>query len=114
MTLAGIVSAVRSHPEFAAWREKNIHRQGTLLKPPKPAPSRQPDRVIMNCIVEWCERVGPASRQRRIDHRDEGCTVEIFGQKHEIELADGRFIVKMAGPNLKITEPEPARSEATA
>ena len=109
MTLAGIVSAVRSHPEFAAWREKNIHRQGTLLKPPKPAPSRQPDRVITNCVVEWCERVGPSSRQRRIDHRDEGCTVEIFGQKHEIELADGRFIVKMAGPNLKITESEPAQ-----
>jgi hypothetical protein len=38
--------------------------------------------------------------------------VEIYGQKHEIELADGRFIVKMAGLNLKITEP--ARSEATA
>ena len=114
MTLAGIVSAVRSHPEFVAWRAKNIHRQGTLLKPPKPAPSRQPDRVITNCVVEWCERVGPSSRQRRIDHRDVGCTVEIFGQKHEIELADGRFIVKMAGPNLKITEPEPARSEATA
>lgn len=112
MTLAGIVSAVRSHPEFAAWREKNIHRQGALLKPPKAAPPRQPDRVIKNCVVEWCERVGPASRPRRIDHRDEGCTVEIYGQKHEIELADGRFIVKMSGPYLKITEP--ARSEAIA
>ena len=114
MTLAGLVSAVRSHPEFAAWREKNIHRQGTLLKAPKAPPTRQPDRVIKNCVVDWCEYVGPSKSQRRIDHRDEGCTVEIFGQKHEIELADGRFVVKMAGPNLKITEPEPARSEATS
>ena len=114
MTLAGLVSAVRSHPEFAAWREKNIRSQGTLLKPPKAPPPRQPDRVIKNCVVEWCEYVGPSKSRRRIDHRDEGCTVEIFGQKHEIELADGRFVVKMVGPNLKITEPEPARSEATA
>lgn len=114
MTLASIVSAVRRHHKFAAWREKNIHRKGALLKPPQAVPPRPPDRVIKNCIVEWCEGGGPASRQRRIDHRDEGCTVEIFGQRHEIELTDGRFIVKMAGPNLKITEPEPARSEATA
>ena len=114
MTLAGLVSAVRSHPEFAAWREKNIRSQGTLLKPPKAPPPRQPDRVIKNCVVEWCEYVGPSKSRRRIDHRDEGCTVEIFGKKHEIEMADGRFIVKMAGPHLKITESEPARSEATA
>ena len=111
MTLASIVNAVRSHPDFAAWREKNIHRQGSLLKQPKASPPRQPDRVIKNCVVEWCEYVGPSRNQRRIDHRDEGCTVEIFGQKHEIEMADGRFIVKMSGPNLKIAEP--ARSEAT-
>lgn len=114
MTLASIVNAVRSHPDLAAWREKNIHRQGALLKAPKAPPTRQPDRVIKNCVVEWCEYVGPSRSQRRIDHRDEGCTVEIFGQKHEIELADGRFVVKMAGPNLKLTEPESARSEATA
>ena len=112
VTLAGIVSAVRGHPDFAGWREKNIHRQGGLLKPPKTAPSRQPDRIIENCVVEWSEYVGPSKSRRRIDHRDEGCRVEIFGQKREIELADGRFIVKMAGFNLKITEP--ARSEAIA
>ena len=58
--------------------------------------------------------MGNANSQRRIDHCDTGCTVEVYGQKHEIELADGRFVVKMVGPNLKITEPEPARSEATA
>lgn len=115
MTLAGIVSAVRSHPEFPAWRRKNAHRQGALLKPPKAAPPRQPDRVIRNCVVEWCEWVGAASGQRRIDHRDEGCSVEVFGQKHEIELPDGRFIVKMAGPNLKLTElAAPAPPESTA
>jgi hypothetical protein len=41
---------------------------------------------------------------RRIDHRDEGCTVAIYGKKYEIELADGRVITKMAGPNLKVIE----------
>lgn len=114
ITLASIVNAVRSHPDFAAWREKNIHRRGALLKQPKAPPPRQPERVIKNCVVEWCEYIGPRKSPRRIDHRDEGCTVEIFGQKHKIELADGRFIVKMTGRNLKIIESEPARSEATA
>ena len=114
MTLVSIVNVVRSHSDFAAWRKKNIHRQGALLKVPKAPPTRQPDRVIKNCVVEWCEYVGPSRSQRRIDHRDEGCTVEIFGKKHEIEMADGRFIVKMAGLHLKITEREPACSEATA
>ena len=112
MTLASIVSAVRRHHKFAAWREENIHSKGALLKPPKAVLPRQPDRVINNCIVEWCEGGGPTSRQRRIDHRDESCTVKIYGRKHKIELADGRFVVKMAGPNLKIIEP--ARGEATA
>ena len=93
--LASIVIAARSHSDFAAWREKNHHRRGTLLKPPKASPLRQPDKIIHNCVVEWSEYIGPTKSQRRIDHRDEGCTVEVFGQKHEIELADGRLIVKM-------------------
>lgn len=105
-TLASLINAVRGHPEYATWREKNLHRRGDLVKPklPRPLPRRQPDRVIKNCVVEWCEYTGSTNNLRRIDHRDEGCTVEVFGKKHEIELADGRFVIKMAGPNLKITE----------
>ncbi len=104
LALAGLVNAVRSHPEFAAWRAKNVHRQGSLLSLPKALPPRQPDRVIDNCVVEWREYVGPTTSLRRIDRRDEGCTVAIYGKKYEIELADGRFITKMAGPNLKVIE----------
>lgn len=103
--LAGLVNAVRSHPEFAAWREKNLHRRGSLLKPPKAPPQRQPDKVIKNCVVEWREYSGSANDLRRIDHRDEGCRVEVYGKKHEIELPDGRFVTKMAGPNLKVIVP---------
>lgn len=112
-TLANLIIAVQAHHEYSAWRAKNVHRQGALLKPPKPkaAPPRQPDRVIKNCVVDWSEWIGPTKSQRRVDHRDAGCTVKVFRQKHEIELPDGRVIVKMAGPNLKITEP--AGSEAT-
>ncbi|MDC8773526.1 hypothetical protein [Roseateles albus] len=104
--LVSIIAAVRDHPEYSAWRAKNIHRQGALLKPPKPkaARPRQPDRVINNCQVDWCEWLGPTKSQRRVDHRDEGCTVKVFGQKYEIELPGGRVVVKMTGPNLKITE----------
>lgn len=43
--------------------------------------------------------------QRRIDHCDTGCTAEVYGQKHEIELPDGTVIDKMRGPNLRISEP---------
>jgi hypothetical protein len=110
--LASVVKAVRGHPEFAAWRTKNLQRQGALLKPPKAAPERKPDKVIENCVVEWVEYVGPTKNLRRTDHRDEGCRILIFGKKHEIELSDGRVIVKMAGPNLKITQP--TLSEAAA
>lgn len=41
-----------------------------------------------------------------------GQRTELYGKKHEIELVDGCLVVKVAGPNLKITEP--ARSKATA
>lgn len=103
--LASVVKAVRGHPEFAAWRAKNLERRGALLKPPKAAPERKPDKVIENCVVEWVQYVGPTKSLRRIDHRDEGCLVRVFGKKNEIELPDGRTIVKMASPNLKITCP---------
>jgi hypothetical protein len=110
--LAGVVRAVRGHPEFAAWREKNLRRRGALLKPPKEAPERKPDRVLENCVVSWVEYVGPTKSLRRVDHCDEGCRVLVFGKKHEIELNDGRTIVKMAGPNLKIRQSEPVRATA--
>lgn len=54
-SLSQIVVAVRTHPDFAAWRAKNSARKGTLLKAPKPrkpAPARVPDRIIMNCTVQ--------------------------------------------------------------
>ena len=105
-TLASVVKAVRCHAEFAGWRSKNLYRQGTLLKPPRATPERQPDRVIDSCIVMWAEYVGPAKSLRRVDHRDERCRVLVFCQKHEIELPDGRVIVKMAGPNLRVLLPE--------
>lgn len=112
VTLASLVSAVRTHPEFAGWRAKNVLRQGALLKSPKAPPRRQPDRVIKNCIVEWREYLGSANNLRGVDHRDEGCTVEIYGKKHEIELPDGRIVTKMAGPNLKVIERRPNEANA--
>lgn len=104
VTLASLVSAVRRHSDFADWRAKNVHRQGALLKPTQAPPRRQPDRVIKNCVVEWREYLGSANNLRSIDHRDEGCTVAIYGKKYAIELPDGRFITKMASPNLKVIE----------
>ena len=105
VTLASLVSAVRAHPDFAGWRAKNVHRQGALLKPPKAPPQRQPDRVIKNCVVEWREYLGSANNLRSVDHRDEGCTVQVYGKKYDIDLPGGCFVTKMAGPNLKVIEP---------
>lgn len=110
ITLAKLVNSVRGHPDFAAWRTRNFHQRGALLKPRKALQQRQPGRVIKNCVVEWCEYLGSSDNMRRVDHRDEGCTVAVFGRKHEIQLADGSIIVKMAGPFLKIIEPAPGEA----
>lgn len=112
VTLASLVCAVRTHPDFAGWRAKHVHCQGALLKPPKAPPQRQPDRVITNCVVEWREYLGSANNLRSVDHRDEGCTVLVYGKKHEIELPSGRFVTKMAGPNLKVVESAPSAANA--
>ena len=98
-----IVEAARKHEEFASWRERNKSRAGALLKPAPAQRARVPVAVIDNCIVEWTEWVGPSSKRKRVDYRQEGCKVEVFGKKHEIELPDGTVVTKMAGPNLKIT-----------
>ena len=109
VTLAAIVRAVRQLPAFVAWRVKNAERQGKLLSAPKERDPRLPDRVISDCLVRWSEYVGPAKSMRRVDHCDEGCTVEVYGKKHLIMLPGGRIITKMAGPNLTVTE----RAKAT-
>ena len=109
--LARLVVAVRNHPKFATWREENLPRKGSLLKPERPAAPqrpRVPDRVIENCTVEWTEWLGPSNNQRAVKHRDDGCTVRVFGQKHEIELPDGFVVNKMAGSNLRVIEHAPA------
>jgi len=104
--LARLVEAVRKHPDFASWREKNLMKRGLLLKPPRPpVPPRPrvPDRVIEDCTVEWTEWIGTSRNQRAVKHRDDGCTVRVFGKKHEIELPDGSVVSKMAGSNLRVT-----------
>lgn len=97
-----IVEAVRRRADFSVWRERNKARAGALLKP-APAPrARVPDLVIDNCTVEWAEWVGSSNDRRRVDHRQDGCKVGVYGKKHEIVLPDGTIVTKMAGPNLKI------------
>jgi hypothetical protein len=97
-----MVKAVRRHPDFSLWREQNAARAGELLKPAATPRARVPDQVIAKCTVHWAEWVGPSSARKRVDHALDGCTVEVYGKKHEIELPDGSVITKMAGPNLKI------------
>ena len=97
-----IVEAARKHQEFASWRERNKSRAGALLKPAPAQIARVPDAVIDDCTVEWTEWVGSSSKRERVDYRQEGCKVEVFGKKHVIELPDGTVVTKMAGPNLKI------------
>jgi hypothetical protein len=46
-------------------------------------------------------------RQRAVNQGDEGCTVRVFGLKHEIELPDGSVVNKMAGSNLRVIEVAP-------
>jgi hypothetical protein len=104
-TLANVVRAVRKHPDFPAWRTKNLARKGSLLKPAKPPRPRLPDSVLEHCSVQWSEWVGPTRSQSRVDYSEGNCRVAVFGKKYEIELPDGRIIVKMAGPNLKVTKP---------
>jgi hypothetical protein len=109
--LAELVVAVRNHPKFATWRQENLHRKGSLLKPERPAAPRRPrvpDRIIENCTVEWTEWLGTSNSQRAIKHRDDGCTVRLVGQKHEIELPDGSVVNKMAGSSLRVIEHAPA------
>lgn len=111
--IGGIVEAVRKRDDFLSWRERNKARAGGLLKAARaPAPrARVPDRVFRNSTVHWTEWVGPSSNRKRVDHVDQGCNVEVYGQKNEIELPDGTVITKMVGQNLKII---PAAAEKSA
>jgi hypothetical protein len=100
-----MVRAVRRHPDFSLWREQDAARAGELLRPTATPRARVPDQVIAKCTVHWAEWVGPSSARKRVDHAHnamDGCMVEVYGKRHEIELPDGSVITKMAGPNLKI------------
>jgi len=53
--MATLIEAVRTHPDFLPWREKEWKHTGSLLKPAKsaaPRTPRSPDRVIKDCTVE--------------------------------------------------------------
>jgi hypothetical protein len=109
--LARLVVAVRKHSDFAPWREANLRKKGLLLKPARATArprARVPDRVIENCTVEWTEWIGTSRNQRAVKRRNDGCTVRVFGQKHQIELPGGRIVNKMAGSNLNVIEHVPA------
>jgi hypothetical protein len=43
--LASLVEAVRQHPDFVAWRAKNMGRKGHLLKAPRPPKPKAPQTV---------------------------------------------------------------------
>lgn len=105
LDLQGLVEAVRRHPDFKPWREKNAHRAGLLLKAPKPAKPtapRQPQCIMENATVHW--PIWNDKSMQRDWQCAHGCTVRVFGQKHEITLSDGWVFIKMAGPNLKIIQ----------
>lgn len=63
----------------------------------------KPEKVLVGATVEWINWVGPMSKRRRQENQSEGCTVKFFGSKRVIICPDGDAIIKMAGPNLKIT-----------
>lgn len=113
--LAALVEAVRQHPEFSPWRQKNAHLRGALLKPAKavrPSAPRKPDRVIENATVHWTDWTGRS--MQRDERCESGCRVLVFGKKHEITLMDGSVLTKMAGPNLKIFEqPNPCGGDSS-
>lgn len=112
--LARLAEAVRKHPDFASWREKNVLKKGSLVKPrtPRAVRPRVPDRVIEDCTVEWTMWVGSSRNLHAVNRRDEGCTVRVFGQKHEIGLPNGSVVNKMSGPHLKIIEAAPTEQVA--
>jgi hypothetical protein len=90
----------RSQPKFEAWKARN---SGKSFEPrERKARVRTPDSVLENVRVEWVDWEGSSSCQIRRNRFAEGCTVKVFGKKHEIATPTGDIVVKMAGPNLKI------------
>lgn len=102
-TLDYIKAAIKQNG-FAAWaREWKIKQaEREAAQAAKPKPTRMPDRILENMRVEWVDWGGTSKNRLRIENSADSCMVIFFGSKREITLPDGRVIIKMDGPNLKI------------
>ncbi len=102
-TLDFIKAAIKQNG-FAEWaREWKIKQaEREAARAAKPKPTRMPDRILENMRVEWVDWGGTSKNRLRIENSADSCMVKFFGSKREIALPDGRVIIKMAGPNLKI------------
>ena len=108
--LFAILEIARAHPKFEAWKKKHGDKPFQAIMKEKKV--RQPDKVLVNCCVNWVEWGGTTKQLVKIDQEECGCTVKIYGKKREIILPDGSVITKMEGPNLKIVSNEGVQNQA--
>lgn len=85
--------------------DKEVRRKKRENKPVK----------LSGCEVEWIEWVGTGRNKRKVEHKEQGCKIEISGQKHVITTKSGHTFTKMLGANgFSYKTKEQLKSEADA
>ncbi|MDG2594576.1 hypothetical protein P7M37_22520 [Vibrio parahaemolyticus] len=85
--------------------DKEVRRKKRENKPAK----------LSGCEVEWIEWVGTGRNKRKVEHKEQGCKIEISGQKHVITTKSGHTFTKMLGANgFSYKTKEQLKSEADA